>query len=159
MPNNNNIHKPKVLGKKPRVHNQGKHHKFVRRDAKGTQMVTKVTSKKRALKNSRNADYMTSMLGEINVEAIEAVGSRKRAQVFAKIAQDTRVNDDSDSDGMEDDESKTQTKRRHAREELARITSTQNPVKLALAEDANATEIAFQSGSKGTVLGAPLAAQ
>lgn len=155
MPNNNNIHKPKVLGKKPRVHNKNKGNSYVRRDGKGVELTTKLVTKKRAKKNSRNADYIVSRLGEIDVDAIQGVGSRKRANIIGKIAQSVTLNED---DEMDDDETKTQQKRRAARENLGRITSAENPIKLALTEDPDATEIAFKSGSKGTILGAPLSA-
>lgn len=158
MPNNNNIHKAKVLNKKPRVNNKNKGNKYVRRDGKGVELKSKMVTKKQAKKNSRNADYIVSRLGEIDVEAIEGVGSRKRANIMGKIAEAADMSGDVDEDEMVDDgETKTQLKRRVAREELDRISSTQNPIKLALTEDPDATEIAFQSGSKGTTLGAPLA--
>ncbi|KAG5361748.1 hypothetical protein CJU90_3170 [Yarrowia sp. C11] len=160
MPNNNNIHKPKVLGKKPRQHNKNKGNSYVRRDGKGVELKSKMITKKQAKKNSRNADYIVSRLGEIDVDAIQAVGSRKRANIMGKIAEsvDIMTNADIDEDEMVDEtETKNQLKKRLAREELGRIVSAQNPIKLALTEDPDATEIAFQSGSKGTTLGAPLA--
>ncbi|KAG5358362.1 hypothetical protein CJU89_4900 [Yarrowia sp. B02] len=160
MPSNNNIHKAKVLNKQPKVHNRNKGNSHVRRDGKGVELTNKLVTKKRAKKNSRNADYIASCLGEIDVEAIEAVGSRKRANIIGKISEsvDVMTADDDEDDMVDENESKTQLKRRLAREELERISSTQNPIKLALSEDPCATEIAFQSGSKGTVLGAPLKA-